>query len=122
MVGQRDRATAAGLAGGAVVCMLIAAGSGERWPVLVAASMVIGAVAVHRRCVRDQPYAYWVAWAAGTVVSLLLLWAQPGEASQLLLLPWAAMSALVAAVLFVRARSHRGSHDGRGRTAKDVGD
>jgi hypothetical protein len=122
MAGQRDRATAAGLAGGAVVCVLLAAGSGERWPVLVAAAMVIGAVAVHRRGVLDQPYAYWVAWAAGAVVSLLLLWAQPGEVSQLLLLPWAAMSALVAAVLFVRWRSHRDGHDGRGRTAQDIGD
>jgi hypothetical protein len=114
MAGQRDRETAAGLAGGAVVCVLLAAGSGERWPVLFAAGMVIGAVAVHRRCVRDQPYASWVAWASGAVVSLLLLWAQPGEADRLVLLPWAVVCVLAAAVLFVRWRSHREGHAGRG--------
>jgi hypothetical protein len=100
--------------------VLLAAGSGERWPVLVAVGMVIGAVTVHRRCVRDQPYGYWAAWAAGAVVSLFLLWAQPGDASRLVLLPWAAMCALVAAVLFVRWRSHRDGHAGWGRTAQDV--
>lgn len=110
---RRDRATATLLIGGAVVSVLLAAGTGQRWPVLVASGMLIGSVVVYYRAVRGQPYAYWVSWAASAVLSLLFLWAQPAdlyEASRLLALPWAALSALVAVVLFVRWRSHRDGH------------
>jgi hypothetical protein len=63
---RQDRATAAGLAGGAVV---LAVGTGERWPVMVAAGMLVGALMAYRRTVQDQPYAYWVAWVAGAVLA-----------------------------------------------------
>ncbi|CAM5454957.1 hypothetical protein SALBM311S_05330 [Streptomyces alboniger] len=109
---RQDRTTAAGLTGTAAVCVVLAAGSGHRWPVLVAAGALFGAVMVYRRVMRGA-YAYWVAWAVSPVLSLLLLWAQPSDlrdAAALLALPWAGLSAVVALVLFVLWRSRRGGH------------
>lgn len=109
---RQDRATAAGLTGAAAVCVVLAAGSGHRWPVLVAVGALFGAVMVYRR-VMHGAYAYWVAWAVSPVLSLLILWAQPPDlrgATALLALPWAGLSAVVALVLFVLWRSRRDGH------------
>jgi hypothetical protein len=94
-------------------CVLLAAGSVQRSLVLLASVLLIGAVGVYRRTVKDEPYSYWVAWAAAAILTLLYLWAQPPQVydvARLLALPWAATSALVAAVLFLRWRTHRDGH------------
>ncbi|MFF4205506.1 hypothetical protein ACFYZ8_33210 [Streptomyces sp. NPDC001668] len=104
---------AAGLAGGAALCALLAAASTQHWPVLLSVGLLAGAVGVYRRAVAGQAYSYWAAWAAAPVMTLLLLWAQPPsmyEAARLLALPWAAVSALVAAVLFALWHSRRDGH------------
>ncbi|MFJ1664600.1 hypothetical protein [Streptomyces anthocyanicus] len=106
----QDRRTAGGLLGGAAVCAMLAAGTGNTAPVWLSAGMLAGALMAYRRTVPPRPYAYWPAWATGAVIALLLAWAQPG-APRLGLFPLAAVEAAVALVLgllWYRRRNGRG--------------
>ncbi|UQI49835.1 hypothetical protein M1P56_35690 (plasmid) [Streptomyces sp. HU2014] len=102
---QQDRRTAAGLAGGSVLCVVLAAGTGTRALAVVAAGLVLSAMLLVRRVVQDQPYASWIAWAASAVAALLLAWASP--MARVLALPGAGISALVAVLLAARWRARR---------------
>ncbi|TDC90957.1 hypothetical protein E1292_43090 [Nonomuraea deserti] len=44
---------------------------------LPAAGMLFAAVLGYRRTVVKQPYASWVAWAAGAIACLLMVWVPP---------------------------------------------
>lgn len=105
---QPERRAPIGLAAGAVLCVFLAAASGHRYVAVPAFGVTVGAVMAYRKVVEHQPYAYWVAWAAGVGLSLLVAWMEPGSA--LVTLPWAAASAIVSVVLFARWRAHQ-SHE-----------
>ncbi|MDH6138434.1 hypothetical protein P3T35_000411 [Kitasatospora sp. GP30] len=60
-----------GLAGGAVICAALAL-LGSPWLFWPSAGLVMSAAAVAWRITGRQRYGYWVAWAAGTAVSLIL--------------------------------------------------
>lgn len=107
---DQDRRAAGGFFAGAVVCVALAAGTGSTGPVWFAAGMLISSLMYFRRTMPRRPYAYWPAWATGTVIALLLAWALPG-AQRLALLPLAGAEitvALVLALLWYRRRNGRG--------------
>ncbi len=107
---DQDRRAAGGFLAGAAVCVALAAGTGSTGPVWFAAGMLISSLMYFRRTMPRRPYSYWPAWATGTVVALLLAWAQPG-AQRLALLPLAGAEvtvALVLALLWFRRRTGRG--------------
>lgn len=103
---RTDRATAGGLLGGAAVCVTLAACTGSEGPVWLAAGLLSSAVILYMRSAEKRPYAYWLGWATGAVLALLLAWVL--EDSRLVLLPWGGVEALVAAVLAVLWHLHRG--------------
>ncbi|MFF4392950.1 hypothetical protein ACFY0G_40450 [Streptomyces sp. NPDC001552] len=104
---KNDRATAAGLIGGAAVCAALAAGTESAVPVWLAAGMLAGALMVYRRTVERRPYAYWPAWVAGAALALLLAWQAEEELAPLVFLPLAGVEILVALVLFALWRRRR---------------
>ncbi|MDH6111290.1 hypothetical protein P3T36_003314 [Kitasatospora sp. MAP12-15] len=97
--------TAVGLFGGAALCILMAVGTGSHWLVLPAVGLLVGAVVLAYRILNGQRYGYWVAWAAATVVSVLVAWVQPD--GRVLQLPLACLTAVVAVVSFMRWCAHR---------------
>ncbi|WP_174566053.1 MULTISPECIES: hypothetical protein [Streptomyces] len=107
---DQDRRAAGGFFTGAVVCVVLAVGTGSTGPVWFAAGMLISSLMYFRRTMPRRPYAYWPAWVVGATLALLLAWAQSG-ASRLGLLPLAGVEALVAlvlALLWFRRRNGRG--------------
>ncbi|MFF9785708.1 hypothetical protein [Streptomyces nigrescens] len=105
---RTDRHTAGGLLGGAAVCVVLAASTGSEAPVWLAAGMLGSSLVLYMRTAEKRPYAYWLGWATGAVLALLLAWVL--EDQRFLLLPWAGVEALVAAVLALLWHLHR---DGR---------
>lgn len=63
----------------ALVCVLLAAPSGQRWPVLLSAGLPVGAMMAYRRTMVDRLYACWVDWTVGAVRSLMMAGAAAGD-------------------------------------------
>ncbi|MGW5336199.1 hypothetical protein [Streptomyces bauhiniae] len=106
---EQNRRAAGGFLAGAAVCAVLAAGTGSTGPVWVAAGLLISSLFYFRRTMPRRPYSYWPAWAAGSVLALLLAWAAPGARfGGLSLAPAEALVALVLALLWYRRRNGRG--------------
>lgn len=95
---SQDRTTATGLISVAAVCVMLAAVTGSHWLVLTTIGLLVGSLLTIRRTLQGQPYAYWLAWAAGSVIAFLVSWVEPGL--RFLEIPLACAMALVAAALF----------------------
>ncbi|MEU8526447.1 hypothetical protein AB0C77_12745 [Streptomyces sp. NPDC048629] len=100
MAAQQDRRTASWLFGGAVACAVLAVAVDVAELMFVVSGMLVGALMVYRRTVEQRPYAYWVAWLAGSVIGLLLAW-PAGPSVRGIVLAIAGAEALVALVLFL---------------------
>ncbi|GAB2717854.1 hypothetical protein [Kitasatospora kifunensis] len=102
----QDQRTAVGLTGGAALSILLAAATDSHWLVVPAIGMLISAVILAYRTLKDQPGGSWIAWAAGTVISLLLVWTNPDD--RVLQIPVTGVLAVGATALFLRWRAqHR---------------
>ncbi|MGA5819817.1 hypothetical protein ACPC54_18395 [Kitasatospora sp. NPDC094028] len=98
----RDSRALCVLLAGAQVSVLLAVGTGAHAPVIAAIVLLVAAAAV---VYRIDPYASWVAWAASSVISMLLTWLQPGWRPGLL--PISGLQLAVAAVLYLSLRARR---------------
>ena len=101
----RERTTALRLVGGASLSVLLAWGAGEKWLVLPAIGLLIGAVLTILPAMKEQPYSYWVGWAAGSAVAFLVAWVQPSVRQPEV--PVAVGLGATAAVLFLLWRTPR---------------
>ncbi|MFD8316149.1 hypothetical protein [Kitasatospora purpeofusca] len=98
---QARRAMVAMFAG-ATVSILLAASTGAHALVIAAIVLLVAAVVT---LYRIDPYASWAAWAAGSAISMLLTWLQPGLRPALL--PVSGLQLAVAAALYLLLRVGR---------------